>query len=144
MKQLQVYCNTVPILPLLSFFHSHFNILPLVIVLFGFENQPDSQDFLQLVTVLCFSPVYWWSSQNTHTTQTSSPLSLGPIANATDVPQPLRLIVLPYPPIFLGIPTSAARCLHTRNDTRDPSNKRRNYVGEKVLVILPNNNFHAI
>lgn len=42
----------------------------LVIVLFGFENQPASQEFIQLVTVLCCSPVDWWSSQNTQSTQT--------------------------------------------------------------------------
>ena len=63
--------------------------------------------------------------------------SLGPVANATDVPQPLRLIVLPYPPLFLDVPTSAAGCLHARNDARDPSSERWNYVGEKVPVILP-------
>jgi len=68
----------------------------------------------------------------------SSSSSLGPIANATDVPQPLRLIVLPYlPPLFLDVPTSATRCLHARNNARDPSSERWNYVGEKVPVILP-------
>jgi hypothetical protein len=74
-EKMQVYCNTVPILPLLSFLLSHLNFLPVVIVLFGFANQPASHDFIQLVTVLCFSPttglVDWWSSQNTQTTQTS-------------------------------------------------------------------------
>jgi len=67
---MQVYCNTEHILPLLSFFHSHFNILPLVIVLSGFENQPASQDFIQLVIDLCFSPADWWSNQKTQTTRT--------------------------------------------------------------------------
>jgi hypothetical protein len=56
-EKMQVYCNTVPILPLLSFLFSHPNILPLVIVLFGFENQLASWDFIQLVTVLC---LLWW------------------------------------------------------------------------------------
>ena len=49
----------------------------------------------------------------------------------------LRLIVLPYPPLFLGVPTSAARCLHARNDARDPSSERWNCVGENYPVILP-------
>ena len=48
---------------------------------------------------------------------------IGPVANATDVPQPLRLIVLSYPPLFLDVPTSTARCPHARNDARDPSSE---------------------
>ena len=67
----------------------------------------------------------------------SSSSLLGPVANAMDVPQPLSLIVLPYPPLFLDVPTSAARCLHVHNDVRDPSSDRWNCVGEKVPVILP-------
>jgi hypothetical protein len=51
--------------------------------------------------------------------------------------QSLRLIVLPYPLLFLDVPTSAARRLHVHNDARDPSSKRWNCVGEKVQVILP-------
>jgi len=62
--------------------------------------------------------------------------SLGPIANATDVPQALRLIVLPYPPLFLDVPTSATRCLHAHNGARDSSSERWNCVGEKLRVIL--------
>ena len=40
------------------------------------------------------------------------------------------------PPV-LDVPTSAARCLHARNDTRDPSSKRWKCAGENVSVILP-------
>jgi len=47
------------------------------------------------------------------------------------------LLYYPIPPLFLDIPTSAARCLHIRNDARDPSSERWNCVGEKVPVILP-------
>ena len=63
--------------------------------------------------------------------------SFGPVANATDVLQPLRLIVLSFPPLFLDVPTSTSRCLHARNDARDPSSERWNCVDEKVPVILP-------
>ena len=41
------------------------------------------------------------------------------------------------PSLFLDVPNSITRCLHIRNDTRDPSSKRWNYVGKKVLIILP-------
>jgi hypothetical protein len=41
------------------------------------------------------------------------------------------------PPHVLDVPTSAARCLHARNDARDPSSERWKYVGENVPVILP-------
>jgi len=41
-------------------------------------------------------------------------------------------------PLILDVPTSAARCLHARNDVRDPSSERWNCVGENYLVILPN------
>jgi len=71
------------------------------------------------------------------TPTSSSSSSLGPVANATDVPHPLRLIVLPYPHLYLDVPTSTARCLHAHNDVTDSSSERWNYVGEKVLVILP-------
>jgi hypothetical protein len=74
----------------------------------------------------------------------SSSSSLGPVANATDVLQPLRLIVHPYPPSVLVIPTLASRCLHARNDARDPSSERWNYVGEKVKEFCLNDDFHAI
>ena len=67
---------------------------------------------------------------------TTSSSSLGPVANATDVPQPLRLTALPPPLVFLDVPTSAARCLHVRNDARDPSSERWNCVAEKVPVIF--------
>jgi len=40
-------------------------------------------------------------------------------------------------PLFLDRPTSAARCLHARNDARVPSSERWNCVGENYLVILP-------
>ena len=40
-------------------------------------------------------------------------------------------------PLLLDVPTSAARCLHARNDARDPSSERWNFVGENYLVILP-------
>ena len=48
----------------------------------------------------------------------------------------LRLIVLPYPPV-LDVLTSASRCLHARNDARDPSSERWNSVGENIPVLLP-------
>jgi len=52
----------------------------------------------------------------------SSSSSVGPVANATDVLQPRRLIVLTLsPPACLDVPTFAARCLH---DARDPSSER--------------------
>jgi len=54
------------------------------------------------------------------------------VANATDVLQPLRLIVQPYSPLWLVVPTFATRCLHAYNNARDPSSERWNYVGEKV------------
>jgi len=79
---------------------------------------------------------YWYSSS-------SSSLSLGPVANTLNVLQPLRLIVLPYPPLCSVVPTTAARCLHVRNDARDPSSERWNCVGKKVQLILLND-FHAI
>ena len=40
------------------------------------------------------------------------------------------------PPV-LDIPTSASRCLHTRNDARDPSSERWNCADENIPVILP-------
>ena len=50
----------------------------------------------------------------------------------------LRLSVLPYPPsLFLDVPTSDARCLHARNDAREPSSERWKCMGENVPVILP-------
>ena len=36
-------------------------------------------------------------------------------------------------PPFLDVPTSAARYLHARNDARDPSSERWNFVGENVV-----------
>ena len=66
--------------------------------------------------------------------------SVGPVANAMDVLQPSRLIVLtlsPPLPVCLDAPTFAARYLHVHNSTRDPSSKRWNCVGENWPVILP-------
>ena len=57
--------------------------------------------------------------------------SVRPVANATDVLQPVGLLYSPYPPpACLDIPTFTTRYLHVHNDTRDPSSKRWNYVGE--------------
>ena len=60
--------------------------------------------------------------------------SVGPVANATDVLQPSRLIVLTLPPppphACLDVPTFAARYPHVHNNARDPSSERWNYVGE--------------
>jgi len=57
-------------------------------------------------------------------------LSVGPVANATDVLQRGRLIVLTLsPPTCLDVPTFAARYPHVRNDARDPSSERWNCVG---------------
>ena len=47
------------------------------------------------------------------------------------------LLYSPYPPPCLDVPTFTARCLHICNDTRDPSSKRWNCVGESWPVILP-------
>ena len=61
----------------------------------------------------------------------SSSLSVGPVANATDVLQPGWLIVLTLsPPACLDVPTFAARYPHIPNDTRDPSSERWNCVGK--------------
>ena len=40
-------------------------------------------------------------------------------------------------PTFLSVPTFAARCLHVRNDGRDPSSERWNCGRERFPVILP-------
>ena len=58
--------------------------------------------------------------------------SVGPVANAMDVLQPLRLILQPYSPVWLVITTFTARCLHACNNARDPSRERWNYVSEKL------------
>jgi len=70
--------------------------------------------------------------------QTSSS-SVGPVANATDVLQPSRLIVLtisPPPPVWM-FPRSPPGTPHVHNDARGPSSKRWNCMGENWLVILP-------
>ena len=41
-----------------------------------------------------------------------------------------------FPP-SLDVPTFSARCLHVRNDTRDPNRERRNCGREMCPVILP-------
>ena len=61
----------------------------------------------------------------------SSSLSVGPVANATDVLQPSRLIVLTLsPPACFDVPTFTDRCPHIPIDARDPSSERWNYVGK--------------
>jgi len=61
---------------------------------------------------------------------TSSSSSVGPVANATDVLRPSRLIALTLsPPACLDVPMSADKCPHV-SDARDPSSERWNYVGE--------------
>ena len=66
--------------------------------------------------------------------QKISSSSVEPMANATDVLQLRRLIVLtlspPLPPVCLDVLTFADRCPHVPNDARYPSSKRSNYVGE--------------
>ena len=61
----------------------------------------------------------------------SSSSSVGPTANATDVLQPKRLIVLTLFParvwMFPRSPTDAPTYPH---DARDPGSERWNYVGE--------------
>jgi len=55
------------------------------------------------------------------------------MANATDVLQPSRLIVLalsPPNPACLDVHTYAARYPHVHNDARDSSSERWNYMGE--------------
>ena len=52
------------------------------------------------------------------------------MANATDVMQPSRLIVLTLSPPCLDIPTFAARYPHVDNNARDLSSEKWNYVGE--------------
>ena len=39
-------------------------------------------------------------------------------------------------PLFLDVPTSAARCLHAHNDARDPSSERWNCVSENYPEIF--------
>jgi len=56
----------------------------------------------------------------------------------------MRLIVQPYSPLWLVVPTFAVRCLHGCNDARDPSSEMWNYVGEKVKEFCLNDDFHAI
>jgi len=64
----------------------------------------------------------------THFTTSSS---VGPMANATDVLQPSRLIVLTLSPHTCSdVPTFTARYPHVPNDARDPSSERWNYVGK--------------
>jgi hypothetical protein len=49
-----------------------------------------------------------------------------------------RLIVQPWsPPLYVDVPTFAARCLHVLHDARDPSSERWNFVDENDPVILP-------
>jgi len=68
----------------------------------------------------------------------SSSLSVGPVANVTDVLQPSRLIVLTlYPPPVWIFPHSPTGTPHVHNDARDPSSERWNCVGENWPVILP-------
>ena len=70
----------------------------------------------------------------------SSSSSVGPVANATDVLQSRRLIVLilsPPPHACLDVPMFTARCLHVHNNARDPSSVRWNCIGENWPVILP-------
>ena len=60
------------------------------------------------------------------------------MANATDVLQPSRLIVLTLSlPACLDVPTFTARYLHVHYNTGDPSSERWKYVGEKWPIILP-------
>jgi len=44
---------------------------------------------------------------------------------------------LPLLSPLLDVPTFAARCLHVRNDARDPNSQRRNCERVCCLVILP-------
>jgi hypothetical protein len=67
----------------------------------------------------------------------SSSSSVGPVANATDVLQPSRLIVLNISPSYLDVTTFAARYLHVHDDARDPSSEKWNCVGENWPVIFP-------
>jgi len=73
-----------------------------------------------------------WSSLGSYSSS-----SVGPVANATDVLQPIGLLYSPYPPPRLDIPTFAARYPYVQNDARDPSSERWNCVGENWPVILP-------
>ena len=51
---------------------------------------------------------------------------------------------LSHPPFVLVVRTLAARCLHARNDARDPGSERWNYVGERVPEFCLSDDFHAI
>ena len=63
-----------------------------------------------------------WRIKDQHDATSSS---VGPVANATDVLQPSRLIVLTLSsPTCLDIPMFTDRCPQSPNDTRDPSNER--------------------
>jgi len=47
-------------------------------------------------------------------------------------------------PHGLVVPTYPARCLGARNDARDPSSERWNYVGQKRPEFCLNGDFHVI
>jgi len=91
------------------------------------------QSIVDLNVVMRCIPVQHYNCDKRSTSS-----SVGPMANATDVLQPSRLIVLTLsPPACLDVPTFAARYPHVHNDMRNPSSKRWNYVGENWPVILP-------
>jgi len=65
------------------------------------------------------------------TCTTSSPSSsVWPMANATDVLQPIGLLYLLYPPHLFRRSHVCRQYPHVHDDVRDPSSERWNYVGE--------------
>jgi len=106
-------------------------------VSFGFCKVSESRnDGVHSITTLC-------SGLTTSTGQIVSLSSVRPAAYATDYCS-LKAYCRPYSPSVLDVPTFAARCLHARNDARDPSSERCNYVGERVHEFCLNDDFHAI
>ena len=69
--------------------------------------------------------------------------SSGPVANARMYCS-LKAYCTTLSPLGLVVPTFSARCLHARNNARDPSSERWNCVGEKVPEFCLNGDFHAI
>jgi hypothetical protein len=45
--------------------------------------------------------------------------------------QSLGFSYILFTPLFLDVPTVAARCLHVLRDARDPRSERWNLIGEK-------------
>ena len=84
-----------------------------------------------LANIICCCPLVTTVKFQSIGIHCNSSLSLGPVADATYVLQPRGLLYNPIPPLWLVVPTFAARCLHACKDVIDPSSERWNYVGKK-------------